>query len=158
MCTDGFTFVGLCVFNSCFTCRWRLIWAPARKKLGHSHLRSAPISWTWMPSVQPRSVDFTFKWCPACFRHHNVTFVLQPLKIKVREEYLTDIGVATDGFSSFLNGLGCICCQMCDCALGFFFSFRESTSCSGRHQRTPVRPSAAVPARHPGPDSRLQVH
>lgn len=61
ICRSGFMFVGLYVLNSCFTCRWRLIWAPALKKLVHSHLRSAPISWTRMLSVQTRSVDLIFK-------------------------------------------------------------------------------------------------
>lgn len=36
---------------------------------------------------------------------------MQPLKIKVREEYLIDIG---DDFSSFLDHISCQCCQMCD--------------------------------------------
>lgn len=80
-----------CCCCSCFICLWRRIWAPAPKTPVHSPLRSAHTSWTMMPWVSdlnPQTTGADF----AAFLNELVSDSVQPLKIKVREEFLTDIG------------------------------------------------------------------
>lgn len=94
------------VSNSCSTCQWRPTWAPVLKKLEHSLPKSAPTSsiqtlYVYRTSINTVrllvcNVTTSIHWYKT---HENKpsppTSLSQPLKVKVREEYLMEIGRRT---------------------------------------------------------------
>lgn len=77
------TFMVMCVYNSCFTCRWRPTWAPVLKTPAHSHLRSAPTSWIQMLYVPTCLKDFKLKFL-LCVTSQYWTLQSHCLKSKKR--------------------------------------------------------------------------
>lgn len=112
------------------------------------------------------------------WKSNSSFFFLQPLKIKAREEYLTDIGKTTwdelcnlclwlllkaqtlQSLTTWKSELWLF--QVGNVSTDFILSvlhpFRESTTSPRRHQRASVWAAAGGAAGHPVPNTGLQVH